>query len=242
MLTIKHWDLTLPSPAENLACDEALLDHFEEAGGSGVLRFWEPAQAFVVVGYSNRVSTEVDVGYCRQAGIPILRRCSGGGTVLQGRGCLCYSLVLRIEDSADLQSIHSTNRYILERNRASIENLVHAPLELKGHTDLAMRGLKFSGNAQRRKRHCLLFHGGFLLDFDLSLIEQALPMPSQQPNYRANRSHEDFLVNLGASPTQLKAALRGTWNATEELPEKPYDRIESLVGEKYGIESWNLKF
>ena len=45
-------DLTLPTPAENLAGDEALLDWFEENGGDGVLRFWEPANYFVVVGYA----------------------------------------------------------------------------------------------------------------------------------------------------------------------------------------------
>ena len=242
MFTIKHCDLTLASPAENLACDEALLDHFEEVGGSGVLRFWEPTQPFVVIGYSNRISTEVHAEYCRQAGIPILRRCSGGGTVLQGPGCLNYSLVLRIEDSAELQSIHLTNRYILDRNRAAIENLVHAPVEMKGHTDLAMGGLKFSGNAQRRKRHCLLFHGVFLLEFDLSLIERALPMPSQQPDYRANRAHGDFLVNLRTPTFQVKAALCAAWNATEELSRVPKARIGSLVQDKYSLESWNRKF
>src|SRR5436190_1549788 len=92
-------DLTLPTPAENLACDEALLDAFEAAGGDGVLRFWEPAEPFVVVGYSNQVAQEVDVAACDAAGIPVLRRCSGGGTVVQGPGCLNYALVLNIEQT-----------------------------------------------------------------------------------------------------------------------------------------------
>ena len=37
---MKQLDLTLPSPAENLACDEALLDWCEENGGEEILRFW----------------------------------------------------------------------------------------------------------------------------------------------------------------------------------------------------------
>ena len=91
-------DLTLPAPAENLACDEALLDWFEEQGGDGVLRFWEPDNYFVVVGYGNHVAIEANVPACEADGVPVLRRCSGGGTVLQGPGCLNYSLILKIEE------------------------------------------------------------------------------------------------------------------------------------------------
>jgi lipoate---protein ligase len=117
-------DLTLPTPAENLACDEALLDFFEEKGGDGALRFWEPDNHFVVVGYANRVDQEVNVGACEAAGIPIFRRCSGGGTVVQGPGCLNYSLIASIEENSPLQGITAANRSIMERNRQAIEKLL----------------------------------------------------------------------------------------------------------------------
>src|SRR5262245_29464931 len=89
-------DYTFPTPEENLACDEALLDLCEAGHAPEVLRFWEPSSHFVVVGYANRIADEVNVTECRTRGIPILRRCSGGGTVLQGPGCVNYALVLRI--------------------------------------------------------------------------------------------------------------------------------------------------
>src|ERR1041384_3554800 len=93
---MKLLDLTLPTPAENLACDEALLDACEGGAADEVLRFWESSTPFVVVGYGNKVAREVNVAACEARGIPILRRCSGGGTVVQGPGCLSYALVLRI--------------------------------------------------------------------------------------------------------------------------------------------------
>jgi len=114
-------DLTLPTPAENLAGDEALLDWCEENGGIGVLRFWEPENYFAVVGYGNQVATEVNVAACEADKIPILRRCSGGGTVLQGPGCLNYSLILKIEENGLLASITAANRFIMERNREALE-------------------------------------------------------------------------------------------------------------------------
>ena len=89
---MKGCDLTLPTPEENLACDEVLLDICEAGRLEGVLRFWEPAQHFVVLGYANRAAREANLEFCRSAGIRVLRRCSGGGAVLQGPGCLNYSL------------------------------------------------------------------------------------------------------------------------------------------------------
>src|SRR2546427_109776 len=160
-MRVKYLDLTFPTPAENLACDEALLDWSDAGEGPEVLRFWEPQQHFVVVGYSNRVAREVNVEECRESGIPILRRCSGGGTVLQGPGCLNYSLILRIDSDPALQTVTGTNRFVMERNRAALEPLLtrssrrkealsfnfqlstfNFQLSVRGHTDLVIGGRK----------------------------------------------------------------------------------------------------
>src|SRR5256884_9991393 len=148
---MKYCDLTLPSAEENLACDEVLLDLCDEGDAGEVIRFWEPAQYFVVVGYGNKLATEVNVPFCQLNTIPVLRRCSGGGTVLQGPGCLNYSLILPISESGPLQSIPATNGFILKRHQAALSELLQAPIEMQGHTDLAIGGLKISGNSQRRK-------------------------------------------------------------------------------------------
>ena len=231
-------DLTLPTPAENLACDEALLDACE-AGGPEVLRFWEAQNYFVVVGYGNHVATEVEVEACRREGIPILRRCSGGGTVLQGPGCLNYAVVLRLESNSAWQTIPGANRVIMERNRAALESLLGRSVRVRGFTDLALGELKFSGNAQRRHRQALLFHGTFLLDFDLSLIQRLLPLPSKQPDYRQDRAHAQFVTNLNVPETDVKQALRLAWGATATLSEPP--DFGRLLAEKYNRAEWNLR-
>ena len=102
---MKYLDLTLPSPEENLACDETLLDWCDESDGPEILRFWEPHRHFIVVGYSNRVECEVNLAACRELNIPVLRRCSGGGTVVQGPGCLNYALILRFDSEPALQTV-----------------------------------------------------------------------------------------------------------------------------------------
>jgi len=48
---MRYLDLTLPTPAENLALDEALLEEAERAGrATETLRVWEPREPIVVVG------------------------------------------------------------------------------------------------------------------------------------------------------------------------------------------------
>src|SRR5689334_20813234 len=129
------YDLTLPMPEENLACDEVLLDKCEAGESDEVLRFWDADRPFVVVGYANKVATETNQEYCETNNIPILRRCSGGGTVLQAPGCLNYSLVLRTGITGPLASIRGTNEYVLARNQKALAAVLGKAVELQGHTD-----------------------------------------------------------------------------------------------------------
>jgi lipoate-protein ligase A len=236
---MKHLDWTLPTPEQNLAADEALLEACEAQPDAEVLRFWMPRQHFVVLGYANDVATEVNVAACAARGVPILRRCSGGGTVLQGPGCLNYSLVLRIRERGPTRSIRATNQFVLERNAAALKSAIGNPqsaIAVCGPTDLTLNGLKFSGNAQRRKRRCVLFHGTFLLDLDLALVEALLPLPSRQPDYRQNRAHRNFLRHLPLPADAVKQALRAAWQAQAPWTTPLEAVIEVLVAQKYGRE------
>ena len=121
---MKFLDLTLPSPEENLACDEALLETCEAGLGEETLRFWESKQNFSVLGYSNKVESELNKEVCQREKLPILRRISGGGTVLQGPGCLNYALILEIKKNPELVTVTSANRFIMERHQTALDRLL----------------------------------------------------------------------------------------------------------------------
>ena len=77
-----------------LALDEALLEEAHEGvRGEAVVRTWMATRPVVVVGSSSRVEEEVDVAGCDAAGVTILRRPSGGATVILGPGCVMWSVV-----------------------------------------------------------------------------------------------------------------------------------------------------
>jgi len=231
-------DLTLPTPEANLACDEALLDLCEETRDRGILRFWESPDPFVVLGLASRRNREVDAAACAARGIPVLRRCSGGGTVVQGPGCLSYALILRI-DKPSLDRIDSANAFVMERHRRLLADATGLPVRREGVTDLTVGGRKFSGNAQRRRRRFLLFHGTFLLAFPIELLEELLPYPPRTPSYRRERRHRTFVANLGQPAGRIKELLTVSWNAVAGGVEVPDGAIASLVERKYSARSWN---
>ena len=247
---MKRLDLPPQSSAENLAADEALLDWCEAGHGEETLLFWEPRETFVVVGYANKVGTEVNVAACEAKRIPIFRRCSGGGTVVQMHGGLNYSLILRINETGPTRNITSANHFIMEKNRAAIESLADQfkiqnskfKISVRGHTDLCLGDLKFAGNSQRRRKNFLLFHGTLLLNCNLALVSELLLMPSLQPDHRASRPHADFVTNLNLPAEKVKAALAKAWNADEELSNPPLKEIPKLAREKYSTPEWNFKF
>ena len=59
------------------------------------------------------LAKDVDEPACRADGVPVLRRASGGGTVLLGPGCLCFSLVLRYDRAPGLEDITVSYRHVL---------------------------------------------------------------------------------------------------------------------------------
>lgn len=232
-------DATLQTPEENLALDEALLEECH-AGGPEVLRFWESPRPFVVLGLSGRVDQEICKEACRQDDIPILRRISGGGTVLQGPGCLSYTLVLSKTRHQAMTSIEGTHAYILDTFCRALRAF-HPEIRRKGISDLAIYNHKISGNAHRRLRHAILFHGTLLYNFPLALMERYLRMPSRQPTYREERPHISFVRNLKVDPQDIKRALAAAWGVEKEMTDWPRALVAELVGQRYALSSWNIR-
>lgn len=238
---MKLLDLTLPTPPENLALDEALLEA-TEAGElvDEVLRLWESPQTIIVVGRSSRVADEVNLDACRATKIPVLRRASGGAAIVAGPGCLMYGVVLRYSGREHLRILDEVHRHVLGIVRSAIEPLL-GNVTHSGTCDLTIDGRKFSGNSVRCKRDHLLYHGTLLCKFDLALIEQLLKAPPRQPDYRGGRSHNEFLTNIPVSASDLRGALAAHFATQQPLVDWPRERTARLAETRYSQPSWNFQ-
>ena len=227
------------------------LDSCENGDSDELIRFWESPTYFAVVGYSNKIRTEVNLDACERDGVPVLRRCTAAEPCCR-LGCLNYTLILHIPKTV-LSHLTSTNRFIMERHRATLATTLETcgsgiptailpAVAVRGTTDLVIGDRKFSGNAQRRKRRCLLFHGTFLCCFNLALVEKYLLMPARQPDYRHNRAHNEFLTNIPLEPHQIQTALVHCWGAEAALTDIPQKTIAQLAADRYSSHEWIFKF
>jgi len=230
-------DLTLPTVAENLALDEALLDQ-AEAGGAPreILRLWQSPQPAVILGRSSQAEKETHLEACRADGIPVLRRCSGGCAVVIGPGCLMYSVVLSYELRPQLHHLDEAHRFVLSR----VQQALGPNVVFEGTSDLTWQGRKFSGNSLRCKRNHLLYHGTVLYGFPVERIGEYLRTPPRAPQYRGGRNHADFVTNVPIDSALLRSSLCRVFHADTPLLDGPRDLIRRLMDERYGRESWHL--
>ncbi|MFA5088224.1 MAG: lipoate--protein ligase family protein [Candidatus Omnitrophota bacterium] len=201
-------DISFPTPQENIVYDDVLLSMAEQGQSDEVLRFWESKDLFIVLGRIGKVENEVRVQRAVDDQIPILRRSSGGGTVLQGPGCLNYSLVLSKARHPEIRNIRQSYSYILAKVVSALATLGLRVLFMPtSDLTVAAGEKKFSGNAQKRGKNFILHHGTILYDFDLRLIETYLQMPLVAPDYRRGRAHLSFVTNLSVPADPLKRSL-----------------------------------
>lgn len=236
-------DIEPPGVAENLALDEALLEAAQEGVLTApVVRTWMPASPAVVMGASSRLSQEVDLEACAAAGALVLRRPSGGLSVVLGPGCLMWSVIWPADEPAPvIDAIHAA---LLEPLALAL-GAAGRPVRRRGISDLAMpigsEERKVSGNALRVRRRARLYHGTLLDTLDLGLIERLLRHPPREPGYRAGRSHAAFVANLGLGRTALDAAVRTAFDVRRTRRDWPVARVEQLVRERYANPAWTAR-
>jgi lipoate-protein ligase A len=225
------------SAEEQLAIDEAVLDEAELGlRHERTVRTWMADEFVVIVGSSSRLETEVDMDACRQAGVRVVRRPSGGATVVLGPGCVMWSVITPYpHGTPSVDSLHAEALDPLCRGFAE-EGL---PVTRQGTSDLTLGAHKVSGNALRVRRRAVLYHGTLLDRFDLPKAMSLLKHPPREPSYREGRPHTSFLTNLELGRERLEALVRRAFQASLPAPDCDPERVAQLLKDRYHSVSWN---
>lgn len=254
-------DISLPTAAANLALDEALLEELEGAaatggrpselpwnpGGGQILRLWEMPYVAVVLGRGSRVDLEVDLQACRRDQVPVLRRSTGGSTVLVGPGCLLYSVYLSYQQHPELRQMATLHRWVIGRLLQGVALAARSAAvaglqcDAAGVCDGVWQGRKVSGNALRCRRHWLLYHGTLLYDFPLDLMGRYLRQPPRQPAYREGRAHQEFVTQLPLTGEQLRQGLVAAWKAHQPLAGWPEAATARWLEQRHACPVWQLE-
>ena len=185
-----EWRLLIDDAADaawNMAADEAMLQMYAAGKIPPTLRFYSWQPRAVSLGYFQQARREVDFEECEKRGIRVVRRLSGGRTVLHDRE-VTYSLVVKESESYVPEGVTASYLFFSRGIAAGLTKLgfepnLHSPRSTAGissavpfrsaacfdapsHFELTVGGRKNVGSAQTRRDGVILQHGSILLDFD----------------------------------------------------------------------------
>jgi len=208
--------ITRYSPYFNLALEEAIAINLLDFGYSGALRFWTNHNT-IVLGISDSVTKNIPsetvdsfkerfpslqrTRKFQEDSLYITRRASGGGTVFHDEAFnLNYSLFASTKEKKELYPVKDSYVILLGLLTKALA-IQGISADSAGKSDIAVESggvlKKISGNAQFRKRDCIVQHGTLILDTKIiDRVLQNLSHPPEEPEYRKNRKHSDFLTSL----------------------------------------------
>lgn len=142
-----------------------------------------------VMGISARPDDVLEPSFFEQTEIKLIKRYSGGGTVIVNEQTLFFTLICNKSDW--------DAKPFPEPIMRSVEPIIAdaIPNCRLYQNDFVIGERKCGGNAQMITRDRFVHHISFVWDFD-PLQMAYLKQPEKQPTYRAQRSHGDFLIPL----------------------------------------------
>ena len=127
----------------------------------------------VIYGRNQVLENEVNLEYCREHGVDIVRRKSGGGCVYSDLGNIMVSYVSRRGDVSEVFDRYMTA--LTEALRA-----LGVPAEKSGRNDILVEGRKVSGNAFHQLPDRSIVHGTLLYSTDLEALTEAIRPPVEK--------------------------------------------------------------
>jgi lipoate-protein ligase A len=167
---------------------------------------WQPLLPCVVLGNSNQPQDALFSEAVIQDEIPVYKRPTGGQSVILTPDMLVVSILH--QQTRQL----SSKRYFEIFDYAIMRALVSCgigPLEMKGISDIVLNGKKIAGTALYRNPRQVFFHAVINVAESTRRMERYLKFPIRVPDYRAGRSHREFVTSIvGEGFQQSLAFLR----------------------------------
>ncbi len=206
-------DTGFRTAAENMALDEVILEAKSREQTLNTIRFLWFKPPAVLVGFHQAVEHEVRIEYCRDKGIDINRRITGGGAIFLNEKQLGWEIFAKKSDLRFPKRREELYRYICKAVIKGLEKLgVKASFRPKN--DIEVNGRKISGTGGTERGDAFMFQGTLLLDFDVETMLKALRIPVKKLSDKEVRSVKDRVTTvkqeLGYIPqlSKVKKAIR----------------------------------
>lgn len=207
--------------AYNMAVDEALLVSHEAGHSPPTLRVYTWSSPTLSFGYAQNVEREVDTDACREHGVTLVRRPTGGRAVLHDEEAT-YSVVMPLRLDGREASITEHYRRIglaletalrhagLPVNLERPSVLAAAPRPASpacfaaiSRYELSATGRKLVGSAQKRGRQSLLQHGSIPLSMDRHRLFACLRVPEERRELLLGEAYASMAAVNEVAPAPL---------------------------------------
>jgi lipoate-protein ligase A len=180
----------------NMGLDEAVLERVARETSPPTLRLygWDPPA--VSVGYFQGLEEEVDLAACKAHGVDVVRRISGGGAVFH-QAELTYSITMAETHPLAGKTIHDSYGTLCSGIVTALE-LLGISARFVPINDIVAGDKKISGNAQTRRRGCVLQHGTVILGLDVDLMFELLRVPGEKTKGRIIGDVKSRVTGLNA--------------------------------------------
>lgn len=180
----------------------------------------QPSSPYVCVGFHQELEREVDIDYCRNQNLPILRRSQGGGAVYLDSDQLFYQVVAREESEVVPLGVEELFEKFL-----SITVYVYRSLGLqagfKAVNDVVVDGRKISGNgAGNFGDNTAILIGNIIFDLDYKSMVRVLKVPNEKFRDKTVKSMREWVTSLRKELEIIPSA-----DKIKELLVKGYEEI-----------------
>ncbi len=237
--------------SSGLAADELLTRWVGSGRSQPTLRLYTYRPHCALVGRFQRVESELRVDYCREHGIPINRRPTGGGAIIMGAGPLGVALTL---PGSGEQAYRRAREVMAKVSAGLIGGLARLGVqaEFRRKNDIEVNGRKIAGvGIYRAPTDGLLFHASVLLDLDVPLMLRVLNIPVEKisdkeiaavaartSTVRGELGRAVGLAEARQAITAGYADAFGVTLAAGDFSAAERDAIAALEREKYLTDEW----
>jgi len=179
-----------------MAIDEAIAMNRLVEDNPNTIRLYRWRPSAVSIGYFQSLEKEVNLETCRELGVDVIRRITGGGAVFHDYdGEITYSLVAPETDPKMPRDILASYQVICGAIIDGLKKL-GVDAEFKPINDIAAGGKKISGNAQTRRHGVVLQHGTVLVDSDIPTMFRVLRVSDAKISDKMIKAVEERVTNV----------------------------------------------
>ena len=182
-------NIVLPDTNERSLAFYLAMEEFVAGRSEGDSFFVWRVSPTVIIGRNQDLEAEVNLGYCREHGVKVVRRKSGGGCVYSDMGNIMISYVSRRGDVSEI-----FDRY-LSALTACLRSL-GLNAEKSGRNDILVEGRKVSGNAFHQLPDRSIVHGPRLDNTDFRALKEAIRPPVEKLQRHGVASVRQRVENL----------------------------------------------